>query len=549
MSRRLFLAVMFAALCFAASGTAVADDSPEAKAGAVTAARRPTPPVGLVEARQKAAQRRRRIIYNNDGDDIWAKDADTVDKFLAVRHEPLVGTQVDSIFYCTTQSFNLFTHDTRVAEVFLSREGSFADNHLQAFLDRKTDPLRMSCAFARRHGLEVIWTLRMNDIHDAWTPQFVSQWKKADARRIMSSLEKAKSYNDRRRLWSLVDFEHPDVEPRLLAIVEEVLRNFPVDGVELDFLRAPFYFRTAYEGMPVTDKQAGILTRLVRNARKLVLRESERQGKPFLLTVRVPATAGLCRRIGVDIEAWLKAKLIDVLALGGGYVAFDQPVAALIELGHKYAVPVYPCLSQSGLMYRAPRGKGEPQPRAAWNGAALRFWEAGADGIYVFNLFPGPGPQTQHDDAVAILKTIGSKETLLKADRCFAVSDAGWSMPAHYWANDAEEFSRALPVALSSKSATTVPLIVPGPIAIDKSDLQTELRIDFTGLTESAPPRIGFNKQRLGRPQRTEVVAGVRRFHFNLPVGAATTGRNDIRVEALSDTAKLAGAELWIRKR
>lgn len=199
----------------------------------------------LDAARQQAVHRRRRVIYNNDGDDIWAAGADTPEKFLELRHTPLLGTQVDSIYYCTTQSFNLFTHATRIAEVFLSREASFADNNLQTFLDQQTDPLRISCEFAHQSGLESIWTLRMNDIHDAWTPQFVSQWKRDDPRRIMATLEATRSFNDRRRLWSLADFEHPDVEPRLLAIVEEVLRNYPVDGVELDFLRAPIYFRTA----------------------------------------------------------------------------------------------------------------------------------------------------------------------------------------------------------------------------------------------------------------------------------------------------------------
>src|SRR5205823_1267019 len=129
----------------------------------------------LDRARKQAAHRKRRVIYNNDGDDIWAAGADTVEKFLALRHDPLLGTQVDSIYYCTTQSFNLFTHDTRVSEVFLSREVSFANNNLPTFLEQKTDGLRMSCEFARKHGLESIWTLRMNDIHDAFTPQFVSQ--------------------------------------------------------------------------------------------------------------------------------------------------------------------------------------------------------------------------------------------------------------------------------------------------------------------------------------------------------------------------------------
>ena len=87
----------------------------------------------------------------------------------------------------------------------------------------------MSSEFAHRHGLESIWTLRLNDIHDAWTPQFVPKWKRDDPSRVISTLEKSRGYRDRRRLWSLVDFEHPDAAPRLLAIIEEVLRNYPVD--------------------------------------------------------------------------------------------------------------------------------------------------------------------------------------------------------------------------------------------------------------------------------------------------------------------------------
>ena len=187
----------------------------------------------LDAARHQAAHRRRRVIYNNDGDDIWAKGADTVDKFLAMRHTPLLGTHVDSIFYSTTQSFNFFTHQSKVAEVFRSRDGSFANNNLAKFLEQDTDGLRMSSQFARKHGLETVWTLRMNDIHDAFTPQFRPKWKQKDPRRIMSTLAEGQKHNDRRSLWSLVDFEHPDVEPRLLEIIREVLQNYPVDGIEL----------------------------------------------------------------------------------------------------------------------------------------------------------------------------------------------------------------------------------------------------------------------------------------------------------------------------
>ena len=126
----------------------------------------------LAAARHQAARRRRRVIFNNDGDDIWAKGANTPEKFLAVRHTPLLDTHVDSIYYCTTQSFNHFTHDTRVAEIFRAKSASFANNNLATFLEKRTDGLRMSNQFARKHSLETIWTLRMNDIHDAWTAAY-----------------------------------------------------------------------------------------------------------------------------------------------------------------------------------------------------------------------------------------------------------------------------------------------------------------------------------------------------------------------------------------
>lgn len=498
----------------------------------------------LDAARKKAAHRPRRVIYNNDGDDIWAKGANTAEKFLALRHEPLLGTHVDSIFYCTTQSFNLFTHASKTAEVFLSREGQFADNNLAQFLEQKTDGLRLSAEFARKHRLESIWTLRMNDIHDAWTPQFVSQWKKDDPTRVMSTLDKAKGFNDRRRLWSLVDFEHKDVEPRLLAIIEEVLRNYPIDGIELDWLRAPCYFRSHYEGGDVTDKQVAVLTRLVTNIRKLVLRESERQGKPFLLVARVPITVKLCRRIGIDVDGWLRNGLIEVLTLGGGYVAFDQPIEELIALAHKHEVPVYPCISQSGLMQRPPRGKGEPQPGEAWNAAALRFWEAGADGIYTFNLFPGLGAAAQREYAVKVLKAIGSNKELRQANRVFAICDAGNSMPAHYWAKDAEDYADALPIALSAKKPTQVSLITAGQV----KGFGAELLLDFTGLGDGMVPDANFNGKPLGKPARSEMVAGVRRFRYTMAMHSVKEGKNAIAIQAANDGGKLVGAELWLVK-
>jgi hypothetical protein len=502
----------------------------------------------LDAARRKAAHRRRRVLYNNDGDDIWAQGADTLDRFLALRHTPLLGTHVDSIFYSTTQSFNLFTHQSKVAEVFRSREGSFANNNLDRFISQGTDGLRMSSEFARKHSIESFWTLRMNDIHDAFTAPFRPRWKQADPRRIMSTLAESQKYNDRRRLWSLVDFEHPDVEPRLLEIIREVLQNYPVDGIELDFLRAPFYFRTTFEGRPATAAQTAILTRLVRKIRQVVLQESTRQGKPFLLAARVPSTLKHGRQIGIDTRAWLEEKLLDTLALGGGYITFDLPIKQLVALGQKHDVPVYPCLSQSGLMSRPPRGKSTKQPVESWSGAASRLWHDGASGIYVFNLFPGPGTPADRDYARKILGRIGSLKTLTSQPIQYAISDAGFWMPSHYWAKDVAEFSKALPVALKPNTFEQRPLHVPEDLSDAGFSVTAQLRVDFTGLKKESTPEILFGSANFGPTAGGKQVHGVRRYTCKVPLQAIRQGANRVMVKTSETGASLIGAELWIQR-
>jgi len=502
----------------------------------------------LGAARRDAGRIRRRVIFNNDGDDIWAKGADTREKFLAVRHTPLLGTNVDSIFYCTTQSFNHFSHDTRVAEIFRAKGGQFADNQLARFIDQETDGLRMSSEFALANGLETIWTLRMNDIHDAWTPAFLSKWKQQDPSRVMSTLEEAKQYNDRRRLWSLVDFEHPDVEPRMLEIIEEVLVNYDVDGVELDFLRAPCYFRSTYDGKPTTEKQVGILTRLVSKIRGLLRTQGELQGKPFLLAARVPSTPARCRTIGIDIQSWLTEKYLDLLVGGGGYVTFDLPLGELVALAREHDVPIYPAISQSGLIYRSPRGTGAKQPPEAWYGVASRHLAQGADGIYTFNLFPGPGSEEDQAYARTILDRLGSPDKLHDSDIMYGISDAGFWMPSHYWAKDAADFSKALPLVLKANEFERSSMEVPEDLSGVGFDVTAELRVDFTGLDEESTPEILFGSANFGPTAGGKKVAGVQRYVCKVPLQAIKQGANRVMVKTRKDGVRLVGAELWIRR-
>ena len=178
-------------------------------------------------ARQKPAHRRRRIIFNGDGDDVWHKSSATAEGFVGVRLNNMLDTQVDTLFYCTTQSFNYFTHNTKVGQVFLSREGSFKNNNMQALIDAGTDPLKLAIEYAHKHGIEAVWTLRMNDIHDAFTPPLFPQWKKDHPDALLGKREDWSKHppGSQHRWWAGVDFNRPDVRQRTLALIREVAEN------------------------------------------------------------------------------------------------------------------------------------------------------------------------------------------------------------------------------------------------------------------------------------------------------------------------------------
>jgi hypothetical protein len=82
------------------------------------------------EARKEALHKQRRIIFNNDGNEpVYALKELSKEALLDERTAPLAGSQVDSLFYCTWSSgFGLFTHATKVGQLFTTKEGMFGPN-------------------------------------------------------------------------------------------------------------------------------------------------------------------------------------------------------------------------------------------------------------------------------------------------------------------------------------------------------------------------------------------------------------------------------------
>jgi hypothetical protein len=395
----------------------------------------------MARMRQEAKWRQRRLIFNNDGNDISSGPHENPERFLSDRIVPALGTQVDTVFYCTGVS-TLFQHDTNVAERFddLQEQMNFKhlrpiNRHANMRMLRKAGCDALSLVTQRVHeaGLEVFWTHRINDIHDSFTDSVLCNWKRENPQYMMGTPEDIKRYEvtDPRHMWSTLDFEKPEVLDYLYRITEEVCQRYDVDGVELDYFRHPLFFRPNLEYKPATPAQVEIMTNFQRRLREMAYREGSRRGRPILVATHVPMSRERCLHVGIDLERWLRDDLVDILVIGSGYQPLSMPSGDLAEFGHVHDVPVYPNISASGMRQWGKRI--EP-----WRAAASNIWQAGADGINLFNWFPADSfeqdtfsfpDQAQGTDAEVekkhpILMTLGDPKTLAGLDKVFGIDNA-----------------------------------------------------------------------------------------------------------------------------
>lgn len=384
------------------------------------------PPVGegklsleqLREMRRELAHRQRRIIANNDGCDAlyFPRDAEAnVESFLAQRTTGLVDSQVGTIAYCTISSgFSYFTHRTEVGVVLMHSPADFGiqpdkRNITKDLIDQGADPLQSVVEFAHAQGIEVFWSMRMNDTHDvAHTPEkpyLLFPPLKSDHPEWLVGDHVKRTPHGR---WSSVNYAQPEIRDLAFRFIEEVCRNYDVDGVELDFFRHMCYFSSVAHGGTATQEDRDAMTELLRRVRAMTEEVGLQRGRPPLVAVRVADSVGFDRDMGLDIEQWLREDLVDIL-ITTCYFRLN-PWEYSVELGHRYDVPVYPCLSDS-------RVRGESRFRRAstesYRGRAMNAWAAGADGIHLFNLF---NPKS------AVFREVGDPEALATLDKLYFVT-------------------------------------------------------------------------------------------------------------------------------
>jgi hypothetical protein len=355
--------------------------------------------------------------------------------------DPLRGTMVDTLYWqmntdpyfgsSTHHLTDWHSHPTQVGAVWGQNRKSFKSagewriyENARDLIDNGTDPPKVIIEHGHEADLDVFLGFRFNDGHDHRLPggmddPNMSPVKKAHPDWLLG--QSAGEYSQ-----FAYNFALPEVRQYRMDMVAETIANYDLDGLDFDFCRWPSLFRPG-EGA----EGARHLTQMLRETRILLKEKGDHAGRPLYLSVRVPYDLDFTLREGMDVRTWIRERIVDIVIVAGS------------AGGWNYRLPIedYKALADStdckivaqnldGFKGARPRsakvlfGEDDLYSAEMHRAVAATHWQAGADGIYIWNQ---DWVKFARDDRFdpQWWKEIGDADTLAKLDKHYLVGPTG----------------------------------------------------------------------------------------------------------------------------
>lgn len=171
-------------------------------------------------------------------------------------------------------------------------------------LDRGTNPIEVFCERAHERGMKFIAGLRFGDDHGS--PSQGAQWIFDHPQYVLKDLPPSPLSKPGNTL----DFSFQEVRDFHFGAVEEIVRRFDVDGVEITF-RSDNHFPYPRS---ISRERRGLMTELMQCIRNMLDAEAAHKSRPLLLGVRVPETVDECLDCGLDAPTWITQGILDYIS-------------------------------------------------------------------------------------------------------------------------------------------------------------------------------------------------------------------------------------------
>jgi len=378
----------------------------------------------------QAAQRANQLYYNQDETDFfWTTEipagqaGETIDRYV----DQIADAGV-TVFLCNINSRRVnyrsqvwdaywdgYDRSGPDDQPFLSpippaeragfRKG--ANNMLQVHQEGVDYPARV-IARCRQRNMSPWISIRMNDCHENDKPAHPFHG------RFWVKHPEFRRQNCTGYFATCLDYARPEVRDFFMALIEEALNRYDVDGLELDFMREPYLFSAGKE-----TEGTAILTGWLREVRQRINQAATRRGHPVRLGVRVPSRPDTARAMGLDAITWAREGLIELLVATPRWATLEFGMV-IPEWRQQLGKSKVTLVGGLEILYRPmPGGPAVGVSPELARGAASLVLADGADAVYLFNYFPPTMPPAIYQST---LRSMTSLSSLRELPRTIAVT-------------------------------------------------------------------------------------------------------------------------------
>ncbi|MDA1129857.1 MAG: hypothetical protein O2913_14370, partial [Chloroflexi bacterium] len=255
-----------------------------------------------------------RLAYYSDGHHFHAKRLDpplNVQK-LQWPVDELVGTGVDLLVFGLGYG-DVYFHQSKIGRVVGQEKEvweSFIDWRIMRMVKDAeamgTDQVREVIRRGRETGMTVFPSLKLQDPAKPGGER--CGWLKWKHGAEVCLGEPDDRFPNHGTEWTY-DYTNELVRQEKKVLVREILEDYEADGIELDFMFFPLYFR-----QDETEQGTLIMNEFVAELRRMADEVGEKQGREISIMARVWNKREDNLKFGLDPEAWLKAGSIDLVA-------------------------------------------------------------------------------------------------------------------------------------------------------------------------------------------------------------------------------------------
>lgn len=328
----------------------------------------------------------------------------------------LLDLGIDTITYAVGDC-SVLLYDTQVGE----RWGHNLDlvNHIvwyragqnaRSLIERGMDPLRAVCEHAQKRGFQFLPHLLLNMLHTP--PNRVTSSRVADftTRHPEWQVGPEPDYPEAAHdLPNRLSYSVPEVRNDRLAVIRELVTDYPTDGIELNF-----HDYVPLIGRGEAAEHTSTLTDWMREIRAVCKRAAKLQNRSKRVVVRIAASLEGNLAMGMDLKKWIQEGLVDTV--------IGMPFTHGFEGGASQLAQVVKATAGTEVKVLAGMGIDKHKSRESYYASAVNAYAAGADGILFHTYYPGPNMYPYTDAAFENLRFIGYPDVLAHKDKLFQIT-------------------------------------------------------------------------------------------------------------------------------